>query len=359
MTGFAATTSSAIVATGERSAAPPSRPRLSVAPQRPFELDTVATRWESALDAAQRAVSAAGGRFGLPPAELERQRKELHNERRQAEELLARLAQETRVPVPWLSPIPVTRQMLGLNVGVAACLFDLEGVLTDASSLHASAWAEAFDAFLLHLSGTTGWHFRRFDPVGDYRAYVEGRPRLEGVRAFLESRGIRLPEGRPDDPPSRETAYGLAKRKEEALGIVLRRRGVSTLPAARRYLQACGYAGLGRAALSASTRTTSMLDAARLTPLIDVRVDAAVIRVEGLRSPPASDVVLAACRHLGVDPAETVSFTHSPAGVVAGLAAGVAVVGVGAAAEGQLLRDYGAERVVASVGDLLGSPANA
>ena len=351
-------TSSAVAAAGARSVAPPSRLRLSVAPRQQFELDTVTARWESALDAAERALSAAGGRFGLPPAELERRRKELHDERRQAAELLARLARETGAPAPWLSPVPVTRPMLGLNAGVAACLFDFEGVLTDASTLHASAWAEAFDAFLLRHSERTGWHFRRFDPVGDYRAYVEGRPRIEGVHTFLESRGIRLREGRPDDPSSAETAYGLTKQKGEALGVVLRRRGVSTLPAARRYLQACGYAGLRRAALSASTSTTTMLDAARLTPLIDVRVDAAVIRAEGLRSPPASDVVLAACRRLGVDPAETVSFTHSPAGVVAGLAAGVAVVGVGAAAEGRL-RDYGAERVVSSVGDLLGSPGSA
>jgi beta-phosphoglucomutase-like phosphatase (HAD superfamily) len=249
--------------------------------------------------------------------------------------------------------------MLGLGAGVAACLFDLEGVLTDASTLHASAWAQAFDAFLLHRSEQAGWEFRRFDPVGDYRTYVEGRPRLEGVHAFLESRGIRLPEGRPDDASSAETAYGLAKRKGEALAAVLHRRGVTTLPSSRRYLEACGYARVRRSVLSASTSTASMLEGARLTALIDARVDAAVIRAEGLRAPPAPDLMLTACRQLGVDPTETVSFTHSPAGVLAGRMAGLAVVGVADGTNAQLLRDYGAEHVVASLGSLLGSLAEA
>jgi beta-phosphoglucomutase-like phosphatase (HAD superfamily) len=275
-------------------------------------------------------------------------------ERRQTENLLSSLAHDTHVPAPWLSPVPLTPQLLGLDTGVAACLFDLEGVLTDGAILHASAWAEAFDPFLLHLSERAGWHFRRFDRIDDYRTYVEGRPRLEGVHAFLESRGIRLPEGRPDDSSFADTAYGLAKRKGNALAALLRHRGVGTLPVARRYLEACGYAGLGRATLSASTSASSMLEAAHLVPLIDVRLDGSVIQVEGLRSPPSPDIVVAACRHLGVTPGQTVSFAHTSAGVVAAHAAGAAVIGVAGGAEEQLLRGYGAERVVPSLASLLG-----
>jgi beta-phosphoglucomutase-like phosphatase (HAD superfamily) len=331
------------------------RARASV----PFELDTIATRWQSALDSAQRALSAAGGHFGLAPAELERRRSELVRERQQTAKLLTALARDTHVPEPWLSSVPVTPQMLGLATPVAACLFELEGVLTDASMIHATAWAEALDEFLLARSGRTGWQFRRFDRVGDYRTYLEGRPRLEGVHAFLESRGIRLPEGRPDDASSAETAYGLAKRKGEALAGLLHRRGVSTLPAARRYLEACGYAGLWRAVVSASATSSTMLDAAHLAPLLDASVDAAVIRTEALRSPPAPDVVAATCRRLAVAPAEAVSFTHRPAGVVAARAAGVTVIGVADAADAQLLHEYGADRVVPSLQSLLRPTAGA
>ena len=159
------------------------------------ELDTVTARWQLALDAAGRALGAPGNL--LPPSELARRRNELARERRQTAELLRRLAVVTRVrPEPWLSPVPLSTTMLGLPATVRACLFDLEGVLTDSAVLHALAWGEVFDDFLLRLADKTGWQFIPFDRDFDYRAYLDGRPRLEGVHAFLDSRGIRLPEGR-------------------------------------------------------------------------------------------------------------------------------------------------------------------
>ncbi|MGZ8481922.1 MAG: HAD family hydrolase [Candidatus Limnocylindria bacterium] len=343
---------------GGRSARTPrAAPRRTEAPAAAqpsarLELDTIASGWQLALDAAERALSAA--RKSLPGPELAERRRRLARERHETATSLARLARVARVqPVPWLSPVPVTTHLLGLPVAVRACLFDVEGVLTDSAVLHASAWGEVFDDFLLRLSEKTGWHVVPFDRVVDYRAYIDGRSRLEGVHAFLGSRGIRLPEGRADDPAEADTASGLAKRKGEALTRGLRGRGVSALPAARRYLEAAGRAGLGRAVVSASANTMSMLELAGLAALVEARVDAETIRVEGLRSRPAPDVLLTACRNLGVQPEEAVTFTHTPAGVAAGLAAGVAVIAVGEGPQAELLRGFGADRVIPSLGALL------
>ncbi len=316
-----------------------------------FDLDTLSSHWQLALDAAQRALAAAGR--SLSASELGRRRRGLVQERQQTAELLTRLGSLIRVgPAPWLSPVPVTTKMLGLEP-VSACLFDLDGVLTDSAVLHALAWGEVFDEFLLRLDEKTGWHFIPFDSDADYRAYIDGRPRLEGVHAFLASRGIRLPEGRPEDPSGADTAYGLASRKGDALARGMRRRGVAALAGARRYLEAAGHAGLKRAVVSASASTLPMLELAGLVTLVEERVDAEVIRAEGLRSRPAPDLLLVACRRLGVRPEDAVTFTHSAAGVAAGHAAGLAVVGVGDGAQGDVLRGFGAERVVPSLSALL------
>jgi HAD superfamily hydrolase (TIGR01509 family) len=290
---------------------------------RPFELETVTMEWQAALDAAEVALGAA--KASLPAAELARGRRDLARERELTADALAQLAQATGVrPAPWLSPVPVTRTMLGLAATVDACLFDLDGVLTDSAVLHAEAWADVLDDFLLRLSEKTGWHFIPFDRDADYRQYLDGRPRLEGVHAFLESRGIHLPaESRGD------VAERLAQRKYEALERHLRVRGVTDLPGARRYLEAAGRAGVRRAVISASARTSTILELATLAALVDARIDAGVIEAEGLRSRPAPDLLLAACEHLGVRPEQALSFTHSAAGVAAAHAAGVEVVVVG------------------------------
>jgi beta-phosphoglucomutase-like phosphatase (HAD superfamily) len=247
----------------------------------------------------------------------------------------------------------VTAKLLGLAPTVRACLFDLDGVLTDSGALHAAAWAEAFDGFLLQVSEQAGWRFVPFDRGGDYRAYLDGRPRLDGVHAFLASRGIHLPEGRADDPAEAETAYGLARRKSEALTRGLSLRGVNTIGGARRYLEACGFARLERCVVSASTRTLPMLELAGLATLVEERVDADAIHARGLHSRPAPDLLLEACSRLAVRPDETVTFTHSPAGVAAAHAAGVAVIGVGGGEHAELLRGFGAELVVPSLSSLL------
>jgi beta-phosphoglucomutase-like phosphatase (HAD superfamily) len=317
-----------------------------------LELDRIALGWERALDADDRALTAAGGE----PIDLDvaQRRRDLAQERLETAGLLVRLADLTGMrPAPWLSPVPVTRKMLGLPPSVRACLFDLDGVLTDSGALHARAWAEAFDGFLLQLSGRTGWQFVPFDRAADYHAYIDGRPRLEGVHLFLSSRGIHLPEGRPEDPAEADTAYGLARRKSDALTRELHVRGVNTISGARRYLEASGFAGLRRGVVSASTRTLPMLELAGLATLVEERVDADLIRVEGLRSRPAPDLLLAACRRLSVRPEQTVTFTHSPAGIAAGRAAGLTVIGIGDDEQGELLRGFGADVVVSGLSILL------
>src|SRR5512132_1518377 len=184
--------------------------------QQPLELETISSRWQVALDTDQRALSAAWASLSAP--ELGRRTTRLVHERLETAAALDRLARVTGThPPPWLSPVPVSNAMLGLPKDVTACVFDLDGVLTDSGVLHAAAWGEVLDQFLLRRSNQAGWPFIPFDRDGDYRAFIDGRPRLEGVHAFLASRGIRLPEGRFDDPPDAETAYGLARRKGEVL----------------------------------------------------------------------------------------------------------------------------------------------
>jgi HAD superfamily hydrolase (TIGR01509 family) len=318
----------------------------------PPELDSIAMHWQLALDAADDALAAAHGPVHIHDPDS--RRRELVQERLETAQLLTQLGRLTGVqPLPWLHPAPVTPKLLGLPDGVTACLFDLDGVLTDSGIVHARAWAEVFDDFLLRLNETTGWHFIPFDPVADYRDYIDGRARLEGIHAFLASRGIRLPEGRYDDPPNADTARGIARHKGEAMARGLHQRGVSAVPGARRYLEASGHAGLGRAVVSASSSTLPILELAGLASVVDERVDADVIRAEGLRSRPAPDLLLDACRRLGVRPESAVTLTHSPAGIAAGHAAGLTVIGVGDATQRDLLEGFGAEHVVPSLKALL------
>jgi HAD superfamily hydrolase (TIGR01509 family) len=347
-----------VVTTGarrhRRPAARPSTPALERAARQrqPVDLDTASARWQVALDTAQRALTAAGG--SLPSVELGARARALGRERQETAEILARLAKTVQMrPAPWLSPVPLRPDMLGLPATVTACIFDLDGVLTDSAVLHAWAWGEVFDDFLLRLGEKTGMHFVRFDRDHDYRAYLDGRPRLDGIHALLASRGIHLPEGRVGDPIEAASANALARRKGEVLARGLRERGSTALPGARRYLESAGHAGLKRAVISASTHTLPMLELAGLASLVEERVDAGAIQAEGLRPRPAPDLLLAACRRLDVRPEEAVTFTHSPAGIAAGVAAGAAVIGIAEGAQAELLRGFGAARVYPALTALL------
>lgn len=317
----------------------------------PRDLESLSADWQRALDAAGRALGAAGD--SLPPWELRDRRVALTRETENTALALRALPRSAREPAPWLSPAPVTNAMLGLPAAVRACLFDVEGVLTDSSLLHAWAWGEVFDDFLSRLGETTGWRLIPFDRVADYRAYVEGRSRLEGVQTFFRSRGIQLREGPPDDPSDADSAHGLARRKGELLERRLHEQAVTALPVARRYLEAARRAGVMRAAVYESASTLPVLDQAGLASLIDARIDGAVVSAEDLHSRPAPDLLLAACRRLDVPPTLTVTFTASAAGVVAGRRAGMLTVGVGDARLCESLEGFGADRVISSLGALL------
>lgn len=219
--------------------------------------------------------------------------------------------------------------MLGLPDHITACLFDLDGVLTKTAKVHAAAWTEMFNDFLRSRAERTGGPFAPPFSPEDYNSYVDGRPRADGVRTFLASRGIELAEGTPDDPPEVETVHGLGNRKNEILLNLIRSHGVEVYEGSVRYLRAARDAGLRRAVVSASANCRAVLRAAGIEDLLEVRVDGLVAAAEGLRGKPYPDTFLTASRLLGVPAQNGAVFEDSTAGVQAGRDGGFGfVVGV-------------------------------
>jgi beta-phosphoglucomutase family hydrolase len=244
--------------------------------------------------------------------------------------------------------------MLGLPEGVTACLFDMDGVVTRTAVVHCAAWKEMFDGFLRERASQTGGDFVPFDPVKDYDEYVDGKPRLEGTRSFLQSRSISLPEGSESDPPGTPTIWGLGNEKNELVLKVLERDGVEVYEGSRRYITAVRAAGLHTAIVSSSANTVQVLAAGGITGMFDVRVDAQVARERGLRGKPAPDTFLEAARMLGVTPKQAVVFEDALAGVAAGHAGGFGyVVGVNRSNQADALKAHGADVVVQDLADLL------
>lgn len=246
--------------------------------------------------------------------------------------------------------------MLGLPDGVTACLFDLDGVLTETAKVHAAAWKRMFDGFLRARAQREGRPFVPFDANADYAAYVDGKPREAGVRDFLAARGIALPEGAPDDPPEAETVHGLGTRKNDLVLELIAADGVDAYPGSVRYLQAARDAGLRRAVVSSSRNCRAVVVAAGIDHLLEVLVDGDVADAQRLRGKPAPDTFLAAARALGVPPAQAAVFEDALAGVAAGRAGGFGVViGVNRldARHRADLAAHGATRVVDDLGELL------
>jgi len=250
--------------------------------------------------------------------------------------------------------VPGEAQQFGLPGAIRACLFDLDGVLTQTAKVHAAAWKEMFDAYLLERANRTGERFVPFDPVADYDQYVDGKPRYDGVRSFLASRGIELPEGDPNDPPSAETVHGLGNRKNELVLALLKRDGVEAYEGSVRYVQAVRAAGLHTAVVSASANCKDVLEAAGIENLFEVRIDGIVVEQRHLRGKPAPDTFLAAAKEVGVQPAEAAVFEDALAGVEAGRAGRFGfVVGVDRTGQREALLEHGADIVVSDLAELL------
>lgn len=244
--------------------------------------------------------------------------------------------------------------MLGLPAGIKACLFDLDGVLTQTAKVHAVAWKEMFDGYLSARAERRGGRFVPFDLVADYDEYVDGKPRYDGVRSFLEARGIDLPPGRPTDPPSAETITGLGNRKNELVLELIRRQGVEAYDGSVRYVTAARDAGLRRAVVSSSSNCREALVAAGIEELFEARIDGVVAEREHLPGKPAPDTFLAGARALGVQPAQAAVFEDALAGVSAGRAGRFGfVVGVDRAGQAEALRTHGADVVVGDLAELL------
>jgi beta-phosphoglucomutase family hydrolase len=244
--------------------------------------------------------------------------------------------------------------VLGLPDHITACLFDLDGVLTSTAEIHDAAWTRMFDDFLRARAARTGQPFVPFDPAADYNSYVDGRPRADGVRTFLASRGITLPDGRPSDAPRRETVHGLANRKNELLLRMLREGGVRPYPGSVAYLRAAKEAGVRRAVVSASANCREVVAAAGIEDLLEVRVDGIVAAEQQLRGKPAPDTFLAAAALLGVEPGHAAVFEDAVAGVQAGRAGGFGVVvGVDRVGHANELTADGADIVVRDLSELL------
>jgi beta-phosphoglucomutase family hydrolase len=244
--------------------------------------------------------------------------------------------------------------VLGLPDGVKACLFDLDGVLTRTAVVHAAAWKHMFDEYLRERAERTGEEFVPFDPGADYNKYVDGKPRYDGVRSFLESRGFQLAEGEDDDPPGAETIRGLGNRKNELVVRLIREQGVEAYEGSVRYLEAARDAGLRRAVVSASANCRDVLVAAGIEHYFEARIDGIVADRDGLNGKPAPDTFLAGARALGVGEGEAAVFEDALAGVEAGRAGGFAyVVGVDRVGQADALHEHGATIVVEDLAELL------
>jgi len=233
-------------------------------------------------------------------------------------------------------------------------LFDLDGVLTQTAKVHAAAWQQMFDDYLRKRAQDRGEVFVPFDPIDDYDQYVDGRPRYDGVRSFLASRGIELAQGGPDDPPGSETIDGLGNRKNEIVMKLIREQGVQPYEGSVRYVNAVRAAGLRRAVVSSSTNCRDVLRAAGIEGLFEQIVDGVVAEREHLQGKPAPDTFLAGARALGVEPAQAVVFEDALAGVQAGRAGRFGfVVGVDRVGQADELRKHGADVVVKDLAELL------
>lgn len=244
--------------------------------------------------------------------------------------------------------------MLGLPDGVIACLFDLDGVVTQTARVHSAAWKDMFDGFLRQRAEATRTPFVPFDQA-DYITYVDGKPRLDGTRSFLQSRDIELPEGTPEDAPGALTVWGLSNQKNNLVLDMFAKGGVDVYPGTVSYIRSAKKdLGIKTAIVSSSANTKQVLEGVGLSDLFDVRVDGVVAAERGLAGKPAPDTFLAAAKELNVTAAQAAVFEDALSGVAAGRAGNFAlVVGVDRVGQTTGLYEHGADIVVKDLAELM------
>src|SRR5271165_3434771 len=235
-----------------------------------------------------------------------------------------------------------------------AVLLDLDGVITDTASIHAACWKQMFDEYLQKRATQIGEVFRPFDIATDYRLYVDGKPRYDGVRDFLTSRDIRLPQGSPDDPPQAETVDGLGNRKNDLVNRIIEDKGVEPYEGSVELISQLRHQGFKIAVVTSSQNCTAVLKAAKLDTFFKVRVDGNVIHAQHLAGKPAPDTYLMAAKLLRVEPARAVVIEDAISGVQAGANGNFGlVIGVARKGNAEELQQHGAHLVVNDLGELV------
>jgi beta-phosphoglucomutase family hydrolase len=235
-----------------------------------------------------------------------------------------------------------------------AVLLDLDGVITDTAGMHAACWKQMFDAYLQQRTAERGEPFRRFEIARDYRLYVDGKPRFNGVRDFLTSRGIQLPEGSPDDSPQADTVGGLGNRKNDLVNQVIAEVGVEPYEGTVKLIHQLRHQGFKIAVVTSSQNCEAVLKAVKLDAFFEVRVDGNMIRAQQLAGKPAPDTFLTAAQRLGVTPARAVVIEDAISGVQAGRSGNFGlVIGVARKGNAEELRHHGAHLVVHDLGELV------
>jgi beta-phosphoglucomutase family hydrolase len=235
-----------------------------------------------------------------------------------------------------------------------AVLLDLNGVITDTASVHAACWKHMFDDYLQKRAAQMGEAFRAFDIATDYRLYVDGKPRYDGVRDFLTSRGIRLTEGSPDDPPEAETVSGLGNRKNGLVNKIIEEKGVEPYEGSVKLIHQLRTHRFKIGVVTSSQNCTAVLKAAKLNHCFDVQVDGNVIHAKQLAGKPAPDTYLMGAKLLGVEPGRAVVIEDALSGVEAGSAGAFGlVIGVARKGNAEELRRHGAHLVVNDLGELV------
>jgi len=235
-----------------------------------------------------------------------------------------------------------------------AVLLDLDGVITDTANIHAACWKQMFDAYLQQRAAERGEPFRPFEIATDYRLYVDGKPRFDGVRDFLTSRGIQLPEGSPDDPPQAETVGGLGNRKNDLVNKVIAEVGVEPYEGTVKLIHQLRHQGFKIAVVTSSQNCEAVLKAAKLDTFFEVRVDGNTIQAQHLNGKPAPDTFLTAAQRLGGAPTRAVVVEDAISGVQAGGHGNFGlVVGVARSDNAEELRHHGAHLVVNDLDELV------